>query len=355
MKSFKFIKLYAFAGILLFTFSCKKPNEDVPVIELQDNRVFVINEGPFQSGTGSLSIINRDSLTVQNNVFEKINNRPLGNLVQSMEVFEDKAYIVVNNANRVEIADAESLLSLGTIENLNMPRYFLGISTEKAYVSCMDNTVAVVNLNNNTITKNIACGTGPERMLLVENKTFVLNLGAYSVDSTISVINTGVDTVSATIVLAAKPNGICNDKNGNLWIICSGNGWNGWPQASDSKGHLFCINPNDYSIIKDIEFPTNTEHPEKLVINKSKDVLFYVMTDGIYEFEISSTELNTNPFIACNTMFYGLGFDDKIEYIYGTDAKDFVQNGWVYRYNSIDGALVDSFNIGIAPNGFCFN
>ncbi|MCD4773182.1 MAG: hypothetical protein K8R41_07370, partial [Bacteroidales bacterium] len=331
MKILKFIKLFAFAGIALLAFSCEK-NPDEPV-ELLDNRVFVINEGPFQVGTGTLSIIYRDSLTVENNVFEKVNDRPIGNIVQSMEVFEEKAYIVVNNANKVEIADAENLLSLGVIEDLILPRYFLGVTSEKAYVSCMDNTVAVVNLNNNTITKNIATGTGPERMLLVDYKAFVLNLGGYSVDSTISVINTDVDTVSETILLAPKPNGICEDKNGNLWVICSGNGWNGWPQAGDTEGHLFCIDPENYSILKDISFPSNTEHPEKLVINKSKDKLYYAMPNGIFEFEITATDLNLTPKVAINTMFYGLGFDEKTNYIYASDAKDFVQNGWVYRYN----------------------
>ena len=354
MKKTNIIKLFVFVGIVLLAFSCKKNTEEPPVI-LSDNRVFVTNEGPFQDGTGTLSIIYRDSLTVENNVFEKVNDRPIGNIVQSIGVFEEKAYIVVNNANKVEIADAENLLSLGVIEDLILPRYFQGINSEKAYVSCMDNTVAVVDLNSNTVTKNILTGTGPERMLLVNNKVFVLNLGGYSVDSTISVIETETDTVSATIILAAKPSGICEDKNGNLWIICSGNGWNGWPQAGDTEGHLFCIDANDYSILKDIYFPSNSEHPEKLVINKSNDKLYYAMPDGIYEFGITSTELNSNPFIATNTLFYGLGFDEKTDYIYASDAKDFVQNGWVYRYNSEDGVVVDSFNVGIGPNGFWFN
>ena len=103
MKKTNIIKLFVFVGIVLLAFSCKKNTEEPPVI-LSDNRVFVTNEGPFQDGTGTLSIIYRDSLTVENNVFEKVNDRPIGNIVQSIEVFEEKAYIVVNNANKVEIA-----------------------------------------------------------------------------------------------------------------------------------------------------------------------------------------------------------------------------------------------------------
>ena len=355
MKKVNFIKFSVIAGLITLTLSCKKNNPEPPIV-LLDNRVFVTNEGTFQTGSGTLSIIYRDSLTVKNNVFEKVNDRPLGNLVQSMVVFNEKAYIVVNNANRIEIADAENLLSLGVIENLSLPRYFLGINSEKAYVSCMgDNTVAVVNLNDNTITKNITCGTGPERMLFKNNKAFVLNLGGFLVDSTITVINTKTDTVLTTITLAEKPNNICEDKNGNLWVICSGNGWNGWPQAGDTEGHLYCVDPDDYSILKDISFPSTNEHPEKLIINQSRDKLYYAMPDGIYEFNITSSELNSNPLIESNTLFYGLGFDNNSELIYASDAKDFVQNGWVYRYNSANGAVVDSFNVGIIPNGFWFN
>ena len=59
--------------------------------------------------------------------------------------------------------------------------------------------------------------------------------------------------------------------------------------------------------------------------------------------------LSTNPIIAKS--FYSLGFNDN--HIYGTDVKDYVQNGWTYKYNT-NGEVVDSSEVGIIPGGYCF-
>jgi len=53
-----------------------------------------------------------------------------------------------------------------------------------------------------------------------------------------------------------------------------------------------------------------------------------------------------------NRSFYGLGFNDG--YIYGTDAVDFTQSGWSYKYTA-DGSIIDSVQVGIIPGGYCFN
>ena len=60
--------------------------------------------------------------------------------------------------------------------------------------------------------------------------------------------------------------------------------------------------------------------------------------------------LPTVPLI--NRSFYSLGFNNN--YIYGTDAVDYVQEGWSYRY-AVDGNVVDSVRTGIIPGGYCFN
>ena len=47
-----------------------------------------------------------------------------------------------------------------------------------------------------------------------------------------------------------------------------------------------------------------------------------------------------------------IGYNDG--YVYGTDAVDYVQQGWSYRYTT-SGFVVDSVQVGIIPGGYCFN
>ena len=51
--------------------------------------------------------------------------------------------------------------------------------------------------------------------------------------------------------------------------------------------------------------------------------------------------------------FYGLSVHPNSNEIYVTDAVDFVQSGWLYRYNNV-GTLLDSVNTGINPQAIYF-
>jgi hypothetical protein len=89
-----------------------------------------------------------------------------------------------------------------------------------------------------------------------------------------------------------------------------------------------------------------------LVINETKDVLYYkngAWSTSVFAHSIYDIELASAPFIAKS--FYSLGAHDGM--IYGTDAMDFSQAGWVFQYTTA-GALVDSFQVGVIPGGFAF-
>jgi YVTN family beta-propeller protein len=350
--------LYALIPVLLtffFISSCNKDDEEVENVVRPDNRVFIINEGPFQSGSGSLSIFYRDTEEVDNNVFESANGYELGNLVQSLSVHGDKVYIVVNNAGRIEVADKEDLVSTASIENVNLPRYFLGVSDSKGYVSSWDNKVYIIDLNTNAVSGQIITATGPERMLKVGESVWVLNQGGFGVDSLITVIDIQNDQVVKSIVVDKTPGGIVQDKNGNIWVLCSGKGWNGFPAADDSKGSLLCIDPNDYSIIKTLEFPLSDAHPEKLVIDKAGETVYYNYPGGIYSQDLSKSNLELKKVIASSVMFYGLGYDPSSSLLFASNPLDYVQNGLVYRIDPVLEEKLDSFPAGIIPGGFVFN
>ena len=348
-------KLLTFCLIFLSTFqACKKDNDTNSEVSDFRNCVFISNEGPFNSGTGTISAKSFVSGIVENEIFQKVNNRPLGNIVQSIEVYRDLAYIIVNNMNKVEVVEAKTFLSIATIEDIVLPRYFLGIFENKAYISSWDNVIAVVDLNTNSVIKQILTGTGPEKMIKVNNKVFVLNQGGFSIDSVLTVIDCEADTVLENRVIGDKPTGIQLDKNNNLWIMCSGKGWNGIPDTSNTHGKLVCLDSDNYTIKKEFIFPSNSLHPEKLIINAEADILFFNYPGGVYRMEITDDFLPQSPFIQRENIFYSIAFDKMNNRIFASDALDYVQNGIIFYYNAVDGMPIDSFNVGIIPGDFCF-
>ena len=78
---------------------------DVEESYLSGPGVFILNEGNFKSGNGSLSFFSYDSSKLYNNTFLSINQRPLGDVPYSMNIGGSRAYIVVNNSGKIEVVD----------------------------------------------------------------------------------------------------------------------------------------------------------------------------------------------------------------------------------------------------------
>lgn len=347
--------LMIISSFILILASCKKDDDVMDDVIEPDNRVFIINEGPFQTGSGTLSIYSRNTKEVEQNAFYSVNDFPLGNLVQSLNVFNNKVYVVVNNANRVEVANQSDLVSLGAIEGINLPRFFIGVTETKGYVSSWDNKVYVVNLSTNTLSGDISTATGPEKMMKVDETVWVLNKGGFGNDSIISIIDIHTDEVAKSLEVGSTPSGIVKDKVGNIWVLCSGKGWNGFPSADDSKGALICIDPADYSIIKTFEFPSSTDHPDKLVIDKQGQKMYFLYPGGLFSQDVDAVSLELNEVVSSGPMFYALGFDPVSELVYVSDPLDFTQNGMIYQIDPLLKEKVDSFPAGIIPGEFFFN
>lgn len=356
MTKFKLTLLTtAYMLMLFFTVSCEKDDEtDAPVV-VTDNRIFIVNEGPFQNGSGSLSVFYRNNEELYNNVFESVNGFAPGNLVQSVSVHEDKVYIVVNNAGKIEVAGINDLVSTGSIEGINNPRYFLGIDMGKAYVSSWDNKVYVLDLTTNTVVSEIPTATGPEKMMKVGDEVWVLNQGGFSYDSTITIINSLNDAVLENVVVGHKPSGIVTDRDGMVWVMCSGNGWNGFPGSDDTEGKLVCLDPDDHSIVKTLVFPATDMHPEKLAIDHSGDVMFYNYPGGLLSQDVGEATLQMDTVYTSTTMFYALGYDPVSKYVFVSDPLDYTQRGKVYRIDPTSGELRGAFEAGVIPGEFYFN
>ena len=352
MFTFKQPSVIVAALAVLVLAACQKSDDATPQGAYAEG-LWVVNEGAFQNGTGTLSFLrNGTTLTAENDVFNTVNKRPLGNIAQSATIFNDKIYIVINNAKKVEVAAATDLREVATITGLEMPRYFLGISSNQAYISQwglagVNGSIQVVNLQTNTVTQTIPTGKGAEQMVKVGDKVYVACSGGFDKDNKVQVIDTKTNTVSASITVADNPSSLQLDANGKLWVLCSGaSDWTN--PRNNTSAALIRLNTSTNAIEQRFNFATNGA--ANLTINGAKNTLYYTFGGRVFAQNISAATLNTTP--AINRGFYALGYDTKREQLYAADAKNFVSNGWVLRYNPNTMQAADSVQVGIIPTYF---
>ncbi len=351
------IALLIFLAFATFT-SCKKEStSDGTLNGYSANGIFVVNEGSFNNGNASISYISPDN-AVLNDIFDVVNGKNLGDVAQSFTIHNDKAYIVVNNSQKIEICTLNDFKSAGTITGINSPRYFLGLSSTKGYVTDWnDNAVKVVNLTTNQVVGSIPCGKGPEQMVLGDGKVFVCNIGGFGNDSTVTVIDPSTDKAVATIQVGLNPNSMRMDTNNNLWVLCGGFVGDDYVGGTgdDIGGSLYCINTDDYSVVHYFSM-TQDHHPLKLNINGTANKLYFLngtagYTGRVFELGINDTMIPNSALI--EKSFYGLGVHPSDNSLYAGTAN-FSTKGWVFHYDNA-GNLLDSNKVGIAPSSFTFN
>lgn len=239
--------------------------------------------------------------------------------------------------------NAASFVKEAEITGFNSPRYFVPITNNKAYVSDIyANCIYVVNLSDNTITSTIPLSHDSQQMVMMYGKVFVTSM--YS--DKIIVVNTTTDQVSDSITVAWAPGSVCQDKNGALWVMCSGD------SLLNKSSALVQINPLSNSVIKSFTFSGN-HAPWRLCMNAQNDTLYY-LDRNVYRMSIYDAQLPVDAFInGSANLFYGLGVDPLLNEVYVADAVDYIQQGVVYRYNT-DGALLHQFRTGNIPSGFYF-
>jgi YVTN family beta-propeller protein len=330
---------------------CVKCEEGGPVKEanqdvfLNANGVFIVNEGNFTRGNGSLSFYSTDSAKIYNDIFYNINGRPLGDVPYSITINGVNAYIVVNNSGKIEVVEKNTLLSTGTIINLNSPRIIRIINSRKAYVSSLySDSVAIVDLILNTVSGYINIRRSSEAIELYGNKAYISN---WLDGREIIVINTQTNKVTDSIIVSKEPESMVLDKNGKLWVLSTGG------YQNKEFPELIRINTTNDEIEKRLIFPDRFAFPSNLQINGQKDKLFW-LDNGVKKISIDDNELPSSVFIQQKrNYFYKMGVDPVSGEIFVTDAGDYQHNGFVLRYNTL-GTAIDSAISDIIPGSLCF-
>lgn len=307
-----------------------------------DNGVLIANEGNFGTPNADVSYIDQDNLQITNNIYQTVNNEPLGDVLQNIGIHGDKAYLVLNNSNKIVVVDRASFEQLAVVtDQINLPRY-ITFANDKFYVSNSSTTsVGVFNISDNSFVTLIEGFSVVEMMATAGSHVFVMN-GSFGTGNAVSAIDPTTDTVVQSIEVGDGINGIVSDGT-YLYTISK------TPSASINK-----INGETLEIEATLDMPsiTGARHIQ------FKDGMLYFTGNGVNIYQVNadlSSDATLLSSVADNSWstFYGFGVFDN--YVLSSDANGFTAASIIKVFNKTNGAEVATYSAGIGSNGFYAN
>ena len=344
MNKISSISMLLLATIFVFS-SCDKDKE--VKIETENYKgLIVTNEGGFNKSNASVGVYKPGDKSYFD-AFKKANDRPIGDVIQSMVLIGDKYYIVVNNSNKIEVINRNDFKSVSTIAT-GSPRYVLSVSSDKAYISNLySNTIKVLNPNNQSLGKEISINNNSEHMVLMDKKAYV---GTFS--DKIMVINTESDSLVDSINTASGLGKIVNATANKIGVLCTGKvDWNNGSVLENGK--ILIINKDSMAIEKSINLSTGS-YGGSMVYSTSTGMFYFSLGNNVvYKMGMDGV---ITPFVTLTVgqSVYSLSISNSTNEIFVTDAGDFNSAGKVIAYD-FSAVKLYEFAAGIAPNGVLVN
>lgn len=346
------IRLVFISALAVTLWGCKKnkPEPEAPAPTTLSHGLLVLNEGLFNHNNSSLSWINTNDHGVSNSFFEEKTNRGLGDTGNDLERYGGKIYVVVNVSSTIEILDAATGNSLQQISMIHngtpkQPRS-IAFYGPKAYVSCYDGYVDVIDTLSMSVIQRIAVGSNPEGLAVSNGKLYVANSGGLNypnVDSTVSVVNLSTHQEIQRITVGNNPGGVCVDSEGDVYVISRGN-------YSTIPSRMHRINP----VTDTKEFTFSFDAGGMTLMNNHLLIRFYdyaTSTSQIGLFDALTEQLTVPNFISMSgiTTLYGVTYSPVTNKIYCADANGYSNTGFIHVFSSA-GVFERTYHVGLNPS-----
>lgn len=353
-------------ALFVFFASCTsddKSNEES--LKSYDKGILVLNQGNFGKNDATLSYIAADLNSFQNDVFSLVNPAiSLGDIGQSIGFYNDLAFIVLNNSNKIEIVNRYTLKSVAVISSgLKNPRY-IAFANGKAFVTNWgdgmvktDDYVAVIDLNSRSVTGSIPVIEGPECILAESGKLYVTHKGGFGYGNKLSVIDIATNSVATTIEVGDLPENMAV-KEGTLWVACHGMPSYVSAPLVEGPGQIVKVSLSSNKVIDRLAYSDAKKHISNFVLHNNE--IYYTLGADIYRTSSTTASLPSSPFFSTTSLGVNgiYSFAVHGNRIYVGDAKDYVQKGSVYVFSlnaTTVGSVEKSFTAGVSPAGFYFN
>ena len=339
----KSVNLLLFSLLIVVSCACAKlnPDDNISNVSINGNGLVLIgNEGNFQYGNSSISSYNKNTQEIASNIYQNINQTPIGDVLHSISHIDHQLFLVVNNSSKIVVINDETFKHDYEIENLLSPRKIIKVNNSKYYITDLySNSIHIYNAYQNSTSEIIVNGWC-EDILMQNGKVYVCNVA----NDQIYVINSTDDSILDSISVGQNPVTIKEDLKGDLWVLCQGS-------VSDNENpSISIIETQNFQIIKNFNLENNLSYPSSMNIHKNE--VFYI---NKHVYKIPSIEDTVSEILWENTgnTFYNLSIDPYNKDLYITDAKDYVQNGSLLIIDSI-GNLKNEVNTGIIPKSIVF-
>lgn len=345
-KSNKFLLA---AVLALGVVGCAKESEhDKTPVDPNEIRLLVVNEGQFTKGTASLTAITYGGV-VTNDVFRAANNdRPIGDLAQSITEIGNYYYVALNNSHKVEVMDKNTFKSVETMFTPadTKPVYCAYLGGDSMAVSELGGTLTIMDINHgikrDTVRRVLADLGASAQMLVSNGKLFmsgnplkIMTIGNMTAASMRIIQNKSTDVGSGSRIL--------KDKSGNLWVM---------------NGQEFvCINPATEQVVKTVVCKEIKSWGSFFDMSDNGENIYFVGAandkNGIYRLNINADAAQIMFQLPALNDIYNMAISPE-ETVFLCEVKvGTLERGKVHEY-ALDGKEINMFTAGIFSNDIYF-
>jgi DNA-binding beta-propeller fold protein YncE len=312
-------------------------------VSAKEARVAVLCEGNFMWNNAQLDIYNPDSNSLWSNAFEAVNNRPIGDVLQSGLLYGNTLWLVVNNSGLLVGVNPQTLKVKHQVNAGKSPR-FAAAYEGKLYISDLENNAVTVldtqSLSTRTLpVRKNATGTRVGwTEHIIEYNNYIVS-AVY--DGYIWVYDPQTD-ISKLITCSKGAQFLSIDAQNRLWVGAS---------DADSSS-LTCLNAN-FTVTERVEFPPKN-NLTRMCLSRSRDSLWMLVGGNLQCCDLRNPTKSIFVPVVPYTMGYGLAVNPQNGDIYVTDAYDYIRKGRVVILNAGADSVKNSFFSGIIPSNFVF-
>lgn len=349
----------AICTVFLF-FSCNQDDDLIlsqePPLENYEKGYFIVNEGNFNKGNGSVGFINSTFTKTILDIYYSENKVGLGDVVQSVITYEDYLIIVVNNSNKVVIANRKTLKLVKEITtDLINPRYVI-VKNGLLYVtnwgdgmSSTDDYISIHQLSDFSLVKKISVTEGPEKIIEFNNLIYVLHKGGFGQNNKVTTISTDTKNQTNELTLDFSPTSY-TIKNNELFVLCSGKTSydSDFNTIFETDASLWKVSSTTSEKILDFKDKTDkTDYVTNLTFYDNKWLFIlenkmYSLEDGKSLSELKEfSSVSVNQLTLTNNQLFGI-------------TSDFKEGSTIYALNST-GGIIKTLKNGLGSNSVVWN
>jgi len=334
----------------------------LPAAAQQTLGVYVVNQGNFGSANGSVTFY--DPATGQT-------TDVLGNLdtIQSVEVFNEIVYVVVNVGGSIERLDAITHQRQPSIIGLVNPRYLAFASETKAYVTNQvfrfggvtdKSFISVIDLDAGTVRDTLQVPGQPDHIVVAGTRAYVA-LGFFAETSLVGVIDVETDALVDVIdVGCVAPRFLVVDEEDEVHVVC--NGTVDFNTGAETPGAIVTLDGATGEILRRIE-ATTLLAPNAFAIGTGQEATyssvrqraFVVAKENILVLDTSTNTLADTLEVAGGDLINALAYDDASDRLYVTRHDgSFTTAGRVEAYPATGSSPVVTFDVAVLPVHIAF-